>query len=80
MTPPYRSRGGALHSFHWDLRAGAPNRLAANNLIEGGHRQVLELLEELGRERPETQRSRWRQDVARMLHRRGAGSGPRLTG
>ena len=69
-----------LHSFHWDLRAGAPNRLAANNLIEGSHRQVLELLEELGRERPETQPSEWRQDVARMLRRRGAGSGPRPRG
>jgi len=69
-----------LHSFHWDLRAGAPNRLAANNLVEGSHRQVLELLEELGRERPETQRSQWRQDVARMLHRRGAGPGPRRPG
>lgn len=67
-----------LHSFHWDLRAGAPNRLAANNLVEGSHRQVLELLEELGRERHATQRSRWRRDVARMLHRRGAGSGPRV--
>ena len=69
-----------LHSFHWDLRAGAPNRLAANNLVEGSHRQVLELLDELGRERPETQPSEWRQDVARMLHRRGAGSGPRPHG
>lgn len=69
-----------LHSFHWDLRAGAPNRLAANNLIEGSHRQVLELLEELGSERPETQPSEWRQDVARMLRRRGAGSGPRPPG
>ena len=70
-----------LHSFHWDLRAGAPNRLAANNLVEGSHRQVLELLEELGElggERSETQRSQWRQDVARMLHRRGAGPDPRL--
>ena len=66
-----------LHSFHWDLRAGAPNRLAANNLVEGSHSQVLALLDELNGEWPADQRYRWRQDVARMLQRRGAVPEPR---
>lgn len=69
-----------LHAFHWDLRTGAPNRLAANNLIEGSHRQVLALLDELSGERPADRRNRWRQDVARMLQRRGAGPEPRSGG
>ena len=69
-----------LHSFHWDLRAGAPNRLAADNLIEGNHRQVLALLDELSGERPADQRYRWRHDVARMVQRRGSGPKPRPGG
>ena len=69
-----------LHAFHWDLRAGAPNRLAANNLIEGSHREVLALLDELSGARPAGQRNRWRHDAARMLQRRGAGTEPRQGG
>ena len=59
-----------LHSFHWDLEVGAPNRLAANNLIEGSHGQVLALLEELSGQQPPEERDRWRDDVARMVQRR----------
>ena len=61
-----------LHAFHWDLQAGAPNRLAANNLIEGSHGQVLALLDELSGHLPTAARQRWRDDVATMLRRRGA--------
>ena len=55
-----------LHAFHWDLIAGAPNRLAADNLIDGNHAQVLQMLEELsGSSAPE-----WKEVVKRMKKRR----------
>ena len=61
-----------LHAFHWDLKAGVPNRLASNNLIEGSHGQTLALLDELSGHRPDAVRQPWRDDVAKMLLRRGA--------
>ena len=62
-----------LHTFHWDLKAGAPNRLAANNLIECNHGQALALLDELSGHRPDHERQQWRDDVARMMNRRKQG-------
>ena len=61
-----------LHTFHWDLKAGAPNRLAANNLIEGSHGQTLALLDELSGNRPAADPNLWRDEVAKMQLRRGA--------
>jgi hypothetical protein len=61
-----------LHAFHWDLKAGAPNRLAANNLIEGSHGQTLALLDELSGTHPDGDRQPWRDDLERMLLRRRA--------
>lgn len=36
-----------IHSFHWDLKLGLPNRSVGNNLIEGSHDQVVEFLDRL---------------------------------
>ena len=56
-----------LHAFHWDLRAEAPNRLAADNLIDGNHGQVLRLLEEISGGDGQD----WATNVERMRKRRG---------
>jgi len=42
-----------IHSFHIDIKRGAINRAAGNNLIEGSHEQVVKLLNELSGIQPE---------------------------
>jgi len=42
-----------IHSFHIDIKTGAVNRIAANNLIEGNHDQVVILLNELSGIQPD---------------------------
>ncbi len=58
-----------IHSFHWDLKAGAPNRSAANNLIEGNHEQVMALLGGLSAADAEAAQ-RWRATADVMMRRR----------
>ena len=60
-----------LHAFHWDTQANAPNRLAANNLVEGNHAQVLELLDRLSGVMPT--KPEWQDTVAAMKKRRKGG-------
>ena len=55
-----------LHSFHWDLKMNAPNRLAADNLIDGNHGQVMALLDEISG----TATQAWKDTVAHMKERR----------
>lgn len=62
-----------LHAFHWDLQAAAPNRLAADNLIDGNHSQVLQLLDELSGKSP-SQDEKWRETVG-VMRRRRSGKG-----
>jgi len=42
-----------IHSFHIDIKTGAVNRVAGNNLIEGSHAQVVSLLDELSGIQPD---------------------------
>ena len=42
-----------IHSFHIDIKTGAVNRIAGNNLIEGSHDQVVTLLNELSGIQPD---------------------------
>ena len=42
-----------IHSFHIDMKTGAVNRVAGNNLIEGSHAQVVSLLDELSGIQPD---------------------------
>jgi len=66
------------HAFHWILGQGTPGRSVANNLIEGSHAQVLELLDALAHEgaAPPDQaaeKERWRQRVKEMWQARRSG-------
>ena len=36
-----------IHAFHQGIREGMPHRAAANNLIEGSHREVVAFLDRL---------------------------------
>ena len=67
-----------LHAFHWLLGQGTPGRSVANNLIEGSHAQVLELLDGLayGDAAPPDQaaeKERWRLRVEEMWQARRSG-------
>ncbi len=64
-----------LHAFHWILGQDTPGRSVANNLIEGSHAQVLELLDGLAYgdgARPDLaeEKERWRQRVDAMWQAR----------
>lgn len=58
-----------IHEFHWDAKLNVPNRSAANNLLEGSHRQVIEFLDQLSGLEPSA-KTEWRQTVAQMWSRR----------
>ena len=59
-----------LHAFHWDTQLNAPNRSAANNLIEGSHGQVLHLLDGISAGTPGAES--WR-ETAKVMRRRRRG-------
>lgn len=59
-----------IHAFHISLRTGKFSRSFANNLIEGSHDQVVELLDRLSAKPDGTDKEQWRADVNRMYSRR----------
>ncbi len=62
-----------IHAFHWDMRARLPNRSAANNLIQGSHAEVLEMLDRLAAVGDPQEKQAWRTTVEQMLRRRRGG-------
>jgi len=58
-----------IHSFHIDLKANLPNRTAANNLIEGNIKQVVDILDRLSGIQPENDVI-FRETVQQMWERR----------
>ena len=58
-----------IHSFHIDIKTGAINRIAGNNLIEGSHDQVVGLLDELSGIQPDND-AVFSETAAVMLKRR----------
>ncbi len=59
-----------IHAFHISLRDGQPGRSFANNLIEGSHTQVIQLLDQLFALPGGASKDRWREDVKKMNQRR----------
>jgi hypothetical protein len=58
-----------VHSFHFDLVENLPNRCAANNLMEGSLKQVVDILDRLSGIQPENDRV-FRETVDLMWRRR----------
>lgn len=58
-----------IHAFHWDLKDHVPNRVAANNLLEGSLEQVCAFLDALSA-RDDAAKTQWRQTVQWMWRRR----------
>jgi hypothetical protein len=61
-----------IHTFHISLYDGKLNRSFANNLIEGSHDQVIELLDGLSATPAGIDKEHWRTEVNRMYKRRRA--------
>ena len=59
-----------IHAFHISLQDGKLNRSVANNLIEGSHDQVVELLDRLSAKPGGVDKEAWRSEVTRMYNRR----------
>ncbi len=59
-----------IHAFHVSLKTGKNNRLLANNLIEGSHEQVVELLDKLFAKPDGVDKDRWRENVDAMWRNR----------
>lgn len=59
-----------IHTFHKSPPTGKPGRSLANNLIEGSHDQVVELLDRLSARPDGVDKEQWRADVNRMYNRR----------
>lgn len=59
-----------IHAFHISLRTGRTNRSFANNLIEGSHQQVVELLDRLFDKGGGVDKNAWRDEVEDMFKRR----------
>jgi len=59
-----------IHSFHISLQSGKLNRSIANNLIEGSHDQVVELLDRLSSTSGRVDKEEWRTQVDSMYKRR----------
>jgi len=74
-----------IHAFHIDLKSRAPNRSAANNLIEGSHARVVAMLDRLAddaRGAPDRSdaTSTWLATTEAMWKRRsGSSEAPRST-
>jgi hypothetical protein len=64
-----------IHAFHISLRNGKLNRSFANNLIEGSHKQVVDLLDRLFERPGGVDKQQWREDVDGMFRRRRGDSG-----
>jgi len=61
-----------IHSFHISLQNSKLNRSFANNLIEGSHDQVIELLDRLSATPGGVDKEQWRKQVDSMYKRRRA--------
>ncbi len=59
-----------IHSFHIGLKTGKAGRSFANNLIEGSHDQVVELLDRLFAQNSGVDKEQWRAEVSNMYRRR----------
>jgi len=59
-----------IHAFHIGLQIGKASRSFANNLIEGSHDQVVELLDQLSAKPGGVDKEAWRSEVRRMVSRR----------
>jgi hypothetical protein len=59
-----------IHAFHISLRDGTAGRSFANNLIEGSHKQVVELLDRLFALPGGVKKDQWRAEVGNMWKRR----------
>jgi hypothetical protein len=59
-----------IHSFHISLQTGKVNRSFANNLIEGSHDQVVELLDRLFTKNGSVDKDQWRAEINGMYKRR----------
>lgn len=59
-----------IHSFHISLRTGKVSRSFANNLIEGSHEQVVELLDRLSGQPGGADKDAWREEIDAMFRRR----------
>ena len=59
-----------IHSFHISLRTGKSSRAFANNLIEGTHDQVVELLDRLSARTGGVDKDHWRAEIDGMYNRR----------
>ncbi len=59
-----------IHAFHISLRTGKAGRSFANNLIEGSHEQVVDLLDRLFAIDNGIDKDHWRAEVKSMFTRR----------
>jgi hypothetical protein len=59
-----------IHAFHISLRDGQAGRSFANNLIEGSHKQVVQLLDQLFALPGGVKKEQWRAEVGKMWKRR----------
>jgi hypothetical protein len=62
-----------IHAFHISLRDGEAGRAFANNLIEGSHEQVVDLLDRLFALPGGVDKQAWRGQVTKMYKRRRGG-------
>ena len=59
-----------IHAFHIGLQSSRLNRSFANNLIEGSHDQVVELLDALSATPGGVDKEQWRAGVKQMYNNR----------
>ena len=63
-----------IHAFHVSLRDGQAGRSFANNLIEGSHKQVIDLLDRLFALPGGVNKDQWQAEVGKMFKRRRGGA------
>lgn len=59
-----------IYAFHISLQTGRFHRSFANNLIEGSHDQVVELLDKLFAQEGRVDKAQWRADINTMYETR----------
>jgi hypothetical protein len=59
-----------IHAFHISLRSGKAGRSFSNNLIEGSHKQVVDLLDRLFSLPGGVDKEQWQTEVEKMYRRR----------